>query len=769
MADYGDDQVEHIPVPAPGVTDLDPHLAQAAEEEPNFAEQFYPARPRSLRPKARRQGVVSTLQPPVEPLATNPAYVDWLVNQSMLQDAVNVSRQLTGQAEMWANPYADPLPRRAVNMASVWFTAYPISLITSNGESFLAALGSHDLWEVFRHIGIKAVHTGPVKLAGGLDGWSHTPSIDGHFDRISMAIDPLFGNEDEFRSMQQTAENHGGIIIDDIIPGHTGKGADFRLATMNHSDYPGIYHMVSIPKEAWHMLPEVPEGKDSVNLSPHDELRLQEAGYIIGELQRVIFYEPGVKETNWSATREILGSDGQSYRWVYLHYFKDGQPTIDWLDPTFSGMRLVLGDALHSILDLGAGGLRLDANGFLGVERAGDESAAPAWSEGHPLSVTANQIIGSMVRKVGGFTFQELNLTVDAIALTSESGPDLSYDFITRPAYHHAFVTADTEFLRLTLNEGIKYGIDQASLVHALQNHDELTYELVHFTTAHAEDEFTYQGKTVRGAELAEHIRDDLRTRLTGQAGPYNAPFTLNGIACTTASVVAAGLGITDFDDIDDREMERIRSAHLLLAAFNALQPGVFALSGWDLVGALPLTREEVPDVIATGDTRWLSRGAHDLMGWDPHADTSPGGMPRARTLYGSLPRQLTDPSSFAARLKAMLEMREAHGIATGELLSVPETTNPAVLAMINRLESGEIQVSVFNFSEQHTLVTVSSKYLQPTYHVVDLGTNHTFATINPHPVMRYRGAFDLEIAPFGYHALLVKCQAAKHSLGPHS
>ena len=68
-----------------------------------------------------------------------------------------------------------------------------------------------------------------------------------------------------------------------------------------------------------------------------------------------------------------------------------------------------------------------------------------------------------MVRKVGGFTFQELNLTIDDIKATGEVGPDLSYDFITRPAYHHALVTGDTEFLRLTLREAMRIGIDQAS------------------------------------------------------------------------------------------------------------------------------------------------------------------------------------------------------------------------------------------------------------------------------------------------------------------
>ena len=56
------------------------------------------------------------------------------------------------------------------------------------------------------------------------------------------------------------------------------------------------------------------------------------------------------------------------------------------------------------------------------MEKAVDRDN-PAWSEGHPLSQAANQLIGSMVRKVGGFTFQELNLTMDDIKTTTERGP----------------------------------------------------------------------------------------------------------------------------------------------------------------------------------------------------------------------------------------------------------------------------------------------------------------------------------------------------------
>ena len=158
-----------------------------------------------------------------------------------------------------------------------------------------------------------------------------------------------------------------------------------------------------------------------------------------------------------------------------------------------------------------------------------------------------------MVRKVGGFTFQELNLTIDDIKNTQERGADLSYDFINRPAYQHALAMEDTEFLRLTMNLARDAGVDTASLVHALQNHDEMTYELVHFATLHAGDTFTFRRRPISGGDLATRIRGELVERLTGERGPYNAIFTTNGISSTTASLIAAALGFRDLAKLDRR------------------------------------------------------------------------------------------------------------------------------------------------------------------------------------------------------------------------
>jgi len=495
-------------------------------------------------------------------------------------------------------------------------------------------------------------------------------------------------------------------------------------------------------------LPEVSKG-DSVNLDLEAEDQLAKHGYIIGRMQRVIFYEPGVKDTNWSATPLVLGPDGVERRWVYLHYFKEGQPSINWLDPSFAGMRLVIGDALHSLGDLGSGALRLDANGFLGVEKSAEDS--PAWSEGHPLSEAANQLIASMVRKVGGFTFQELNLTIDDIQSSAARGADLSYDFINRPAYHHAIATGDTEFVRLTLNLAMKYRVEPASLVHALQNHDELTYELVHFETLQARDSFTFHGEELNGHELAVTVRRDLLDHLTGDAAPYNATFTQNGIASTTATIIAAALGIRSISALTPEQVDKIKEAHLLLAMFNALQPGVFALSGWDLCGMLTLERRQVSRLLADGDTRWIHRAAYDLMDYRPHAHESLSKMPRGISLYGSLPEQLGDSSSFARRLAEILAIRKRYGIASSVQLDVPQVSNRAMLVMVHQLSDAE-QVTVLNFSAQPVSGSVQSEYLVPGSVLVDMFTDQEIGEIDD------LHTFPITLGPHEGRSLLVLC-----------
>src|SRR5262249_37666729 len=149
-------------------------------------------------------------------------YIKWLVEQSMLYQGDLAARRYSGAGEQWRHPYAEPEPRAASALASVWFTSYPPAQITGPGESVLESMGDAELWRVFREIGIEGMHTGPMKLAGGLRGREYTPTVDGNFDRISSEIDPAFGTETQFKTMVRRAADNDAVIIGDIIPGHSG-------------------------------------------------------------------------------------------------------------------------------------------------------------------------------------------------------------------------------------------------------------------------------------------------------------------------------------------------------------------------------------------------------------------------------------------------------------------------------------------------------------------------------------------------------------------
>jgi trehalose synthase len=271
-------------------------------------------------------------------------------------------------------------------------------------------------------------------------------------------------------------------------------------------------------------------------------------------------------------------------------------------------------------------------------------------------------------------------------------------------------------------------GVEPAGLVHALQNHDELTYELVHFWVQHRDDQYEFRGKPVTGKELRETIRQDLRSKLTGDHAPYNLLFTENGIACTTVSVIAAVLGFSDIENLEPQEIERIQRVHLLLAKFNAWQPGVFALSGWDLVGAGTIPPDSVETLVKDGDTRWINRGSYDLLGNNPSAIASGAGIPKAPTLYGNLPEQLGNSQSFVRQLQQLLKIREDFEIAISHQIEIPDVDHPSLLVMIHRLPSEQIQATVLNFSGDEVITPIMSQYFAGFSKAVDmLNTQYQF------------------------------------------
>jgi maltose alpha-D-glucosyltransferase/alpha-amylase len=200
--------------------------------------------------------------------------------------------------------------------------------------------------------------------------------------------------------------------------------------------------------------------------------------------------------------------------------------------------------------------------------------------------------------------------------------------------------------------------------------------------------------------QLKQQMLQQMRAREDTHAVPYNMLYrpAQDGIATTFAGFIAPALGVQDPYSANPDQVALIQRGHLLVTHANAMQPGVFAISAWDLVGALPIPKESVADRTQDGDFRWINRGGVDLLGANPNANTSVIGLPRAKALYGPLPEQLKSPNSFASQLKRLLSARKQYRLAESDTLAVPNVGNSAVCVLVMKLPDNSVAITALNY-----------------------------------------------------------------------
>ena len=640
----------------------------------------------------------------------SPEYIQFLEQNSMLYQANLVADPISGNAVQWQEEFGLPKPEQLRELAPVWMLRYPLSTIPEDGKSVVGTWADPEFWAATNEVGIKMLRTNPVQRSGGLVGREFTPTIDGFFDRIGYIVAPELGTDEEFAQLVANAEQNEAVVGSDLVPLHSGLGPDFWLATRAYKDYPGLFSMVEIPQEQWGLLPQVDDlfGHDHVSIE--NARRLEELGFIPGLINSSDADPESDTWSGWSATAPIVGVDDQTRRWVYLHIFKPEQPVYNWLDPTYAARRLNFGDLVNHILNRGVPILRLDANTFLGLEPRDDSNMAEWYLT--ELANIATTDIAMAARKIGGFSYQEFAAPLSDLTQFAPNGPDMSYDFFTRAQSLSALINGDALPLRLAHHFLLEAGVQANTLIHDLQNHDEITFQMFELGSR---DDFEYEGQMLNGKQLKEQILETMRS--TAGAVPYNKLYRpeQDGLATTFAGFIAPALGIDDPYNATPEQVELIRRGHLLVAHANAMIPGVFSFSAWDAVGALPIPLERIPEELTSGgDFRWVNRGGVDLMGKSSQTTTPIFGLPEAPTLYGPLPQQLQDPNSFMSRLKIMLTAREQYDIKDATMNLVPPVSDRGLVVLVMTLPDSKLAITALNYARESKRVDVNLTRVPP-------------------------------------------------------
>ena len=99
-------------------------------------------------------------------------------------------------------------------------------------------------------------------------------------------------------------------------------------------------------------------------------------------------------------------------------------------------------------------------------------------------------------------------------------------------------------------------------------------------------------------------------------------------------------------------------------------------------------------------------------------ADTPTGrdGLPQAPMLYGTLPKQLQDPRSFASHVARLIRARKAYRIAEATVVDVPSLASSAVCVLVMTLpaELGGVAVTAVNYGNTDTQLKLSVRAAAP-------------------------------------------------------
>lgn len=627
----------------------------------------------------------------------HPGYVQWLEKQSILRQSEKLLSVVSGTPLVWGASGSVRNTTPLLNAADVWLDFDPsrAALGEKMGESALAALPRALPPRLLASLGIRGIFLSGVTENAG--GWNITPGgralsreseavIGLRFASSAAVKDAVDAPSRDYVLLDERCAEEGVILGGEILPGSTGMGPDFRLARMGLSRYADLYMMVEAPREIWSLLPaEAPrrspgatddhtgkkETDDAEDVAPLPSAAVAELirrGVLPSAFSRDM--QRSLPRGGWAATAPLTGTDGVSRRWIYRYADTPRVLPLHWDSPRSSARQALSASIIRQAGLLHQPLLRVSLSDMAGLEPCAKEfSPEPALS--------ALAALSRDIRRYGGWSLLGDPVPPAMLPRVLHLGIDFAPDTVTSPSLEYALLTTDAGPLCRSIDASLAAGVDHARLWRS-----------------------TPTRALPLGSDWLPAEEQALRTELAKLPSAWAAR-VLRASASGTELLASAPTLAAAVTNLSGTEHSAQVDAHLLQVAFRAFLPGLLALSGHDLLGAI----QEETDTRLSGDDRlplaWNADGKNGF---------STAGLP-ARAAYPPLNIQPGLPDSFAARLAQITRIRRESGIARGVLLGRAKTGKEAggasssVAACISRLPDASLLLVAGNFSPR-ALVT---------------------------------------------------------------
>ncbi|MDR2850790.1 MAG: hypothetical protein LBV65_01920 [Desulfovibrio sp.] len=401
----------------------------------------------------------------------DPAYIQWLERQSMLGAAPRLSAQVSGTQIIWHNSATAQRLPMLLDAAPNWFYLNPYTV----KQPVFRSLATPEFTDFLLRTGFNGLFIAPAYERGDVWQKSEHGSSDGE-NATSLKFDSVLGDSANFDNLAEHMDNARIQMGGNLPAAATGLGPDFMLQARYAPRFNGIYAMISVPQNAWDMLPQTTDEWECLPLLPEVTAQLAQRGLLPESLGRDAL--PWATPGGWAVTGEVRGTDGQMRRWIYRYNQDVLRPVLLWQDPSAQTKRIFSAAVIqHTGLQRQTlAGVKLEAlMGLDVITRDTPRTGNPALNALTP-GLEALDEIAREIHRYGGWALQADILPEDLTPAILSTAVDAARDSATPAAVAHALRTQDTLPLLKLLRKAIAAKTDQSRLARGL-NEDKILSE----------------------------------------------------------------------------------------------------------------------------------------------------------------------------------------------------------------------------------------------------------------------------------------------------
>lgn len=543
-------------------------------------------------------------------------YIGWLEKESIFNAIPEKIKIVTGTQFAWNFSSEKHNKANILALSSLWLQLNPYKLAYKDQSSLKLFLNNTKL---LKDAQITGLYFYPTKNASFEDLYDNsTENRSKQYSPTSLELSKDIGTEKELMqlNMQQiyTAGN--------VLPASLGIGSDFLLALHGVREYPGLFMMVEVPRQLWHVLPAA-DKQNSFTPAELAETQLQplkEAGIIPHSFYRDYFKD--FPPSSFAVSNEITGYDGVTRRWLYRCANNPYTVVLNFYDPSFQTQRILAGSIIEEIGILKQGLVSISVQDIWGQESVPDSAKTKnisALANPQPALYTLESINRS-VHGYGAWTFCRDSFAPELIKLLQNAQTDFAADTLIMPALEQALIQENNAPLIKAFHFLQEQKIDEQSLWHG-----------THASFAHSPYAFPSLTKCIM--HMVKISEQDCSMLKKMQETPL---FRENNQNLYNKFVLA----------------KQMQTAFI---GFQSLLPGLNVVELQDLAGVINEEENYAP----------LQKA-----------------ITQNTLLFGSLPEQIHREESVIEELQPVLKIRQEKKLHSAKILQIFQTQNPKTFAM---------------------------------------------------------------------------------------